>query len=271
VVGAAEQPTLVSLTPASTSVAPGGTVQLTATLDIPSQSGVMVSLGEAPSSSSTIPVSVSIPANQVSGSFNFVASATPAATSVSVTATLGASMQSSNVINEVDYDMAVNPDSTEFVEIYNGGTTSVDLTDYSLILVNGSNSTTYLTLSLGAAGVLQPGQYLVVGAAAVSAPPGALKINFAGATDQIQNGAPDGIALINVTTGTLVDALSYEGAMTSVNITGVGTVSLVEGTAATALDPGNGSLCRTPNGTDTNNANADWKLCATPTPGAANQ
>jgi hypothetical protein len=49
-------------------------------------------------------------------------------------------------------------------------------------------------------------------------------------------------------------------------------VSLIEGTAATALDAGNltGSLGRSPSGADTDDASADWSFSATATPGAAN-
>ncbi len=83
------------------------------------------------------------------------------------------------------------------------------------------------------------------------------------------------MALINTSTQTVIDALSYEGAMTAVTITGFpGPVSLVEGTAlATAVADSNtvdGSLSRIPDGQDTDNANADWKFTKQPTPGAAN-
>jgi hypothetical protein len=51
-------------------------------------------------------------------------------------------------------------------------------------------------------------------------------------------------------------------------------VSLVEGTVlATSVADSNttdGSLCRSPNGQDTDNANADWTFCTVPTPGTAN-
>lgn len=57
-------------------------------------------------------------------------------------------------------------------------------------------------------------------------------------------------------------------------IPGLGTVSLVEGTALSPSvedpDPTPGSLCRLPNGSDTNDAATDWALSGTPTPGAAN-
>ncbi len=63
--------------------------------------------------------------------------------------------------------------------------------------------------------------------------------------------------------------------MTAVTLTGVtGMVSLVEGTvlpAATAdSNTAPGSLARTPNGRDTDNAAMDWTFVSMPTPGAAN-
>jgi vibriolysin len=175
------------------------------------------------------------------------------------------------VINEVEYD-EVGTDNGEFVEIYNGTSAPVNLSGYSLVLVNGGTSTTYLTQSLSAAGTLAAGQYLVVGNPSVTAAAGALKVNFVSGNDKIQNGAPDGVALVNGST--LVDALSYEGSITAASITDVGTVSLVEGTAlaSTVADSNTitRSLSRYPNGTDTENASTDWALRSTVTPGAAN-
>jgi vibriolysin len=63
--------------------------------------------------------------------------------------------------------------------------------------------------------------------------------------------------------------------MTAANLPNFpGPVSLVEGTALAASvadsNTTDGSLCREPNGNDTDNANADWKFCATKSAGAAN-
>jgi hypothetical protein len=285
VVGATEQPAIASLTPAMATAAPGASVGFTVTLDIPAPAGgSTVSLALAPANAGTIPATVTVPANQTTATFNYVdASAVMSAT---LTATLGSSMKSATitisagsanglVINEVDYDN-VGTDSAEFVEIYNGGTAPINLTGYNLVLINGANNTAYKTVDLGQAGTLMPGQYLVIGsnAALANASSGALTISFGAGTDYVQNGSPDGLAIVNSTTNTLVDALSYEGAMTMAQIPGLGTVSLVEGTAlATSVADSNtaqGSLCRMPNGQDTNNASADWKFCTTLTPGAPN-
>ncbi|KYF87214.1 hypothetical protein BE17_09500 [Sorangium cellulosum] len=181
------------------------------------------------------------------------------------------------MINEVDYDQA-GTDGAEFIEIYNGTGAPVDLAGHALVLVNGSSSSlsAYETFDLSPAGALAAGQYLVVGSTAVAVPEGALKIDFEGTqTDRVQNGAPDGIALMNTATGGVIDALSYEGAITAATIEGA-SVSLVEGEALAAtvadsnLATAPGSLCRLPDGTDTNQAAADWAFSATITPGSAN-
>ncbi|HEY7561287.1 MAG TPA: hypothetical protein VH650_03855 [Gaiellaceae bacterium] len=73
--------------------------------------------------------------------------------------------------------------------------------------------------------------------------------------------------------GTLLDALSYEGAITAAVIDGA-TYSLVEGTAlaASVADSNTvaGSLSRIPDTRDTNDAAADWVFTTTLTRGAAN-
>jgi hypothetical protein len=223
-----------------------------------------------------------VPAGQISATFDYTdGMVEPTAT---VTATLGASMLSATidvivpmgglVINEVDYDQ-INTDGTEYAEIYNGTGAPVDLMGKALVFVNGNGNVVYNTVDLGPAGTLASGQYLVVGSTAVTVPMGALKIDFSGAqTNRIENGAPDGIALVDTVAGTLLDALSYEGSITMVTITGVGMVSLVEGTALPgAVADSNtvvGSLCRLPNGADTNDAATDWAFSANITPGAAN-
>ena len=109
----------------------------------------------------------------------------------------------------------------------------------------------------------------------VSVPASAIKLNPVWSQDQVQNGAPDGIALIDGVTSTLLDALSYEGSVTTATIDGFpAAVSLVEGAALdVAVADSNtvtSSLCRNPNGTDTNDAATDWMVCATVTPGTAN-
>jgi hypothetical protein len=137
------------------------------------------------------------------------------------------------------------------VEIANVGTGAADLTGIAVVLVNGDGSE-YGRVALS--GSLAAGGYLKVDAEA-------------------QNGAPDGLALVDVAAGTTLDALSYEGEIRNASIDGR-TVDLVEGSAlpVTVADSNTvaGSLARIPDRTDTGNAASDWAFTTTITPGAPN-
>jgi hypothetical protein len=227
-----------------------------------------------------VPATVTVAADQLSATFNYTAPAT--GMTDTITATLGGSTSTAAitigtshlVINEVDYDN-IGTDTAEFVEIYNPSGSDADLSGLALILVNGSNNTSYATVDLSSASVLPAHGYLVVAGPNVTPASGALKLDPGWTQDEVQNGAPDGMALVDTAGLTVIDALSYEGAMTMANLPNFsGPVSLVEGTAlaATVADStsADGSLCRKPDGVDTDNANADWQFCATKSPGAAN-
>jgi len=270
-------PTTATLDPHDASVAQGGSVTLTVTLDaLAPAGGSTVALAVTPAGAGTVPASVTVPAGQISASFTFV-DAAPSGT-VTVTATFGGTTSTAAiavqtggthlVINEVDYDMP-STDTAEFIELFNPGTAPVSLDGKQLLLINGANGLVYNTINL--TGSIPAQGYLVVAGATVTVPPPAIKINPGWVTDKIQNGSPDGIALVDSATHTLIDALSYEGAMTSVSLPGFAApVSLVEGTATTAADTAStSSLCRRAN-QDTNTAAADWMVCPTSTPGAAN-
>ena len=154
------------------------------------------------------------------------------------------------VLNEIDYDQ-VGADSEGFVELYNAGDSPVDLAGHAVVFVDGADGKEYLRKALS--GTVAPGAHVVV------------------ATDA-QNGAPDGVALLSGDKR-LVDALSYEGAVTAATIDGH-TYDLVEGTAlpesVADSNTAPGSLARIPNGGDTDDAASDWAFTGTPTPGSAN-
>jgi hypothetical protein len=178
------------------------------------------------------------------------------------------------VINEIDYDQ-VGTDTAEYIEILNTSTSPAPLAGLQVVLVNGSDNMVYDTIDLSPSNTLAPGQYLVIAGPGVTVHAGALSLDPVWSQDQIQNGAPDGLALIDSVTHTVIDALSYEGSITMATITGFAApVSLVEGTAlATSVADSNTavrSLCRMPNGHDSNDAATDWTTCGTLTPGAAN-
>lgn len=177
------------------------------------------------------------------------------------------------VINEIDYDQA-STDVASFIELYNGSASPILLANLAVVLINGNNNGEYSRINLSGAGAseLPPGGYLVIRNYGITVPVNALVMDVAG--DWIQNGAPDGVALINTSNNTLIDALSYEGSITAATITGIpGTFNLVEGTAFAGIDTNDNlySLSRLPNGQDSNNAGTDWTLTTAITPGAANQ
>ncbi len=278
------QRSVVDLLPSTAAVAISTTTDLEVWLDMPAPSGgATITLSTAPGTFGSVPATLLVPAGQLAASFTFTAGANPG--SETVTATLGFSSDSATVdvvaslgglvINEVDYDQ-VGTDTMEFVEIYNGTASSVSLAGVALVLVNGATGDEYGRVDLSSI-TLAAGEYLVVGSAALNATlaGGVQSLELAAASNNVQNGAPDGVALVDTVTGQVLDALSYEGSVTAATIGGIsGTVSLVEGTA---LDPAvadsnsvAGSLCRLPNGADTDDAATDWGFCSSSTPGAAN-
>ena len=281
VLAADEAPTTVTLSPTMATVAAAGMVQLTANLNIPALVDTSVALAVSPSGAGTVPTTVTIPAGQTSATFAYTDTAgtgnsTVTATYLASTSTTMIAVSTGAqhlVINEVDYDQ-VGADTAEFVEIYNPSTAPISLANKQLLLITGSDDTIYTTVNLGT-GTLAPGGYLVVAGANVSVGAPATKLDPGWTQDEVQNGAPDGIALIDNMTHTLIDAISYEGLMIMVNLPGfTGTSSLVEGvglpTATADSNQTDGSLCRSPNGQDTNNASADWKFCGTKSPGQPN-
>jgi hypothetical protein len=120
---------------------------------------------------------------------------------------------SSNVfINELYYDNA-GGDVGEFVEIAN--TTGIDLTGWSVVLYNGSDGTEY-------------GSATLTGSAQFAA----LAVSEFGVTG-IQNGAPDGVALIDLG-GNVVQFLFYEGSFTATDGPANGATSTDIGVAETS-------------------------------------
>jgi hypothetical protein len=219
--------------------------------------------------------------DQIVGSFDFtgIAEGTEMLTALlngsMAQATINVTSTGGLVINEVDYDQ-VGTDADEFVEIYNGSAAPVSLQGIALVFVNGGGNSEYARIDLSSVGTLLGGEYLVVGSTVLlqSVPSTAKSKELPLATNNIQNGAPDAVGLLDVGASALIDALSYEGGITMGQVNGAGVLSFVEGTVLpTNVADSNqtkGSLIRFPNGTDTDDAAADWKFSPTVTPGSAN-
>ncbi|MFT7626122.1 MAG: hypothetical protein ACI9WU_005315, partial [Myxococcota bacterium] len=162
-------------------------------------------------------------------------------------------------INEVDYD---NPstDDLEFIELLNTSSGTLALAPYRLELVNGNGGAVYASYDLGEAGTgsLAAGQRLVLG------DPGVLAVLPAGAVPMAmpsgpQNGAPDGMRIVRIEDGALVDGLAYEGVMV-----GVG-----EGGTAPSDNGSVNGLSRCVDGGDTGDNSVDFVLVVT-SPGLGN-
>ena len=250
-------PDVVSIDPDATTLLINDVQTYTVTLSHPAPEGGQEVTVALTGGVGTADATFTVQADLITGTFDVTAAA--AAATGTVEASIGGSTASASlevvdtppgtlVINEVDYDQP-GGDSGEFVELYNGGP-EVDLTGYRLVLINGNNGDQYATETLS--GTLATGGFHVV-----TYP-----------SNGIQNGAPDAVALVNAA-NELVDAISYEGDVGLVDF-GNGDVSLISGTAASAVDMGEGSLCRLADGVDTGDDDADWGICPTITEGMAN-
>ncbi|HEX6637624.1 MAG TPA: DNA/RNA non-specific endonuclease [Steroidobacteraceae bacterium] len=132
--------------------------------------------------------------------------------------------------NEIHYDN-LNVDVGEAIEIE--GPAGTDVTGFSLVLYNGNGGAPYNTRTLS--GVL-PASCGDRGVLAVSYP-----------TDGIQNGSPDGMALVSPS-GQVIEYLSYEGTLPATLGPAAGMTSTDIGVEESSSTPVGNSLQRTPGG-----------------------
>jgi len=167
-------------------------------------------------------------------------------------------------INEIDYDQP-GVDTAEFIELV--GPDGTSLTGYTIELVNGSSGAIYNTVDL--AGFSIPNDnvnghgFFVIGPVA-----GVANVDYTPTgwiSDEIQNGAPDGILLkLN---GIVVDGISYEGVLAN-------NPDFTAGMAITASEDNNEpnlSVGRMALGFDANNQDQFFaQAAADPSPGEIN-
>jgi len=127
-------------------------------------------------------------------------------------------------INELHYDNSGSDVGEAFEVAGNSGT---DLTDWSVVFYNGNNSSTYRTTAL--TGVI-PNQQDGFGTIIFNLP-----------ANGIQNGAPDGFALVDPS-NTVIQFLSYEGIITAANGVAAGMTSTDIGVAESSGTPVGNSL-----------------------------
>lgn len=174
------------------------------------------------------------------------------------------------VVNEIDYDQ-VGTDDAEFVELYNGASHAIDLSRLALVMTTASAEYGRIALS----GSVPAGGYVVIASPSVTlvSDAGVLRIPFKAASSNLRNTGPAAVGILDLDQNALVDALSYAGAVSAADVSGASQpLDFVEGTAATAVDSNtvDESLIRSPNGSDTDDADTDWKVTKTKTPGGAN-
>ncbi len=167
------------------------------------------------------------------------------------------------VINEVDYT-EFGTEAEEFIEILNVSLNPVPLTNLVLELVDGGTGTIYDSIALSAepSGILFPGEYLVIADAGVSVAPGAKTLSFASTGDNIENGDPDGLRIVDVGSGATIDGVGYGGF-----------VAGVTETSSNEIDPptaGDASIARCPDGFDSDDNDADFGAYKVVTPGSPN-
>lgn len=141
-------------------------------------------------------------------------------------------------VSEIHYDNT-GTDAGERIEI--SGPAGTDLTGWSVVLYNGTGGAVYNTLVLsGAIPATCDSRGVVV---------------LAYPSNGIQNGSPDGVALIDAG-ATVVEFLSYEGTFTAVGGPANGLVSADIGVAQNGSEPLGSSLQR--------NGAGVWRAAATP-------
>lgn len=121
--------------------------------------------------------------------------------------------------SELHYDNT-GTDTGEAIEI--SGPAGTDLTGWSVVLYNGANGLVYNTTALS--GTIP----------ATCDPRGVVVVNYA--VNGIQNGAPDGLALVD-NTGSVVEFLSYEGTFTATAGPAAGMTSTDIGVSETGSEP----------------------------------
>ncbi|MCB9183547.1 MAG: lamin tail domain-containing protein [Flavobacteriales bacterium] len=180
---------------------------------------------------------------------------------LSIASVLAGAAQAQVVINEVDYDQ-VGTDATEYVEIYNSGAFAFPLQYLQVVFINGNagGAVEYRTLESVSWPALDPGDFFVI--CANAATPNCDHLATP-ATNLIQNGSPDAIALVMTQpVPTVIDVLSYGGSV----------LGYTEGTGTTIEDSNltDGiSIGRFPDGNDTQDNNSDFVLMCS-SPGAGN-
>ncbi|MDQ3366346.1 MAG: amidohydrolase family protein [Myxococcota bacterium] len=227
VLGAAELPATVTLSPATASVAPGGSVTLTVTLDVPAPSGgTSVGLAVTAAGAGTVPATVTVPANELTATFSYTDVAGPGTSTV--TATLGGSTSTTAittavvavthlVISQV-YGGGGNsgaPFTHDFIELHNPTGAAISVNGMSVQYVSGTGTGAWAATALPNVSI-PAGGFLLVQQASNSSTGAALPTPDA--TGTIPMGGTNGKVLLSsgatalsgaCPTATVIDLVAY--------------------------------------------------------------
>jgi predicted extracellular nuclease len=170
---------------------------------------------------------------------------------LALTCSISAASHAAVIINEIDYDQ-VGTDTAEFIELFNTGTSTVSLDNFSIMLINGTNSSSYRNIDLSGFNIAADGFFVICSDTTAVAN---CNYSFTTSDSWLQNGSPDAVGLYE--SDSLIDSLSYEGAL----------LVFTEGSVLTLSDNNVDivSLSRISNGFDSNDNAADFQLgCITP-------
>lgn len=154
------------------------------------------------------------------------------------------------VVNEVYYDHPGRDEGWEYVELYNAGVDTVDLSGWRIESVDGASGETACLWTAPSGARILPGEAFCVAGSAREPPPGRV---LAGA---LENG-PDAVRLVAAAGG--IDVLGYGPLLLD---------GLFEGSPAPEVPAGT-SLARRPDGADSDRNAFDF-VAASPTPGRRN-
>jgi DNA/RNA endonuclease G (NUC1) len=258
-VDGAAVPTISSFSP--TSGSPGTSVTITGT-NFTSSSAVSFNGTSAMFTvNSSTQITATVPSGASSGNISVTAPGGLATSSGSFTVTSGGG--SGHLVISQVYGGGGNSGATyknDFIELYNAGSSTVNLSTYAVQYASSSGSSwSETTLS----GSLAPGHYYLVQEAAGGG--GTTSLPTPQATGTINMSASSGkVALTN--TQTLLTVSNPVGGSTVVDFVGFGTANAYEGSgAAPTLSATTAALRAGSGATDTNNNAADF-TAGSPTP-----
>jgi hypothetical protein len=262
----ADVPTKVTLSPATATIHPNQLMTLTATLDLPAVGDVVIGLAAVPVTGNTLPVSVTIPNNQIAATFSFTTTATSGAIAINGTfpgnpvpgtSTLTVTTGADHLVISQLYGGGGNGGSVlknDFIELHNPTTATVPLTGMSVQYSSATGTGSWLVTVLPDIASIPPGGFFLIEEAAGAA--GTADLPTPDVIGTIAMGAGAGKVALVASTTALGSACPSAGVIDKV---GYGPTANCVEVAAAPVPSATLSLFRAMNGcTDTDNNSNDF-------------